>query len=125
MTASSTKPRLAGRERRHLRIRKKVNGTAERPRVSVFRSLNHMYVQLVDDLAGRTLLTVSSRDKDLTDKVKAAKSKVAVSKIVGQRLAERAKEKGIVRVSFDRSGYLYHGRVKAVADGAREGGLNF
>lgn len=125
MKTSNQKPRLAGRERRHLRIRKKVTGTAERPRVSVFRSLNHMYVQLVDDLAGRTLLTVSSRDKDLADRVKAAKSKVAVGKIVGQRLAERAKEKGIQRVSFDRSGYLYHGRIKAVADGAREGGLTF
>lgn len=125
MATSSPKPRLAGRERRHLRIRKKVAGSAERPRACVFRSLHHIYVQLVDDLAGRTLLTVSSRDKDLAEKVKGAKSKVAVGKIVGQRLAERAKEKGISRICFDRSGYLFHGRVKAVADGAREGGLHF
>jgi len=119
------KPRLEGRDRRHLRIRKKVTGTAERPRLSVFRSLNHIYCQLVDDLSGRTLLSVSSRDKDLLDPLKSAKGKVARSKVVGQRLAARAKEKGIDRVCFDRSGYLYHGRVKAVADGAREGGLNF
>ena len=119
------KPRLEGRDRRHLRIRKKVTGTAERPRLSVFRSLNHIYCQLVDDLSGRTLLSVSSRDKDLLDPLKSAKGKVARSKVVGKRLAARAKEKGIDRVCFDRSGYLYHGRVKAVADGAREGGLNF
>jgi large subunit ribosomal protein L18 len=119
------KPRLEGRTRRHLRIRRKVSGTSERPRLSVFRSLSHIYCQLVDDLSGRTLLSVSSQDKDLAESLKGAKGKVAKSKIVGKRLAERAKEKGIVSVSFDRSGYLYHGRVKAVADGAREGGLNF
>jgi large subunit ribosomal protein L18 len=122
---TQAKPRLEGRARRHLRIRRKVSGTAERPRLSVFRSLNQIYCQLVDDLAGRTLLAVSSRDKDLAEALKAAKGKVAKSKLVGKHLAERAKEKGIARVCFDRSGYLYHGRVKAVADGAREGGLNF
>jgi large subunit ribosomal protein L18 len=122
---TQAKPRLEGRNRRHLRIRRKVSGTAERPRLSVFRSLNHIYCQLVDDLAGRTLLAVSSQDKDLAEALKAAKGKVAKSRIVGKRLAERAKDKGIARVCFDRSGYLYHGRVKAVADGAREGGLNF
>ncbi|HEY7729141.1 MAG TPA: 50S ribosomal protein L18 [Candidatus Eisenbacteria bacterium] len=119
-----TKPRLEGRERRHLRIRRRVSGTAERPRLSVFRSLNHIYCQLVDDLSGRTLLAVSSRDPDLVEPLKKMKGKVARSKLIGQRLAARAKEKGIARVCFDRSGYLYHGRVKAVADGAREGGLN-
>ena len=119
------KPRLEGRARRHLRIRRKVSGTAARPRLSVFRSLNHIYCQLVDDLSGRTVLAVSSRDKDLVEALKAAKGKVAKSKLVGRRLAERAKGQGIAQVSFDRSGYLYHGRVKAVADGAREGGLNF
>ena len=108
-----------------MRIRKKVHGTQERPRLTVFRSLNHVYAQLVDDLAGRTLLTVSSRDKDLATEVHAAKGKVAASKIVGKALAVRAKEKGIDRVCFDRGGYLYHGRVKAIADGAREGGLTF
>ena len=122
---TQAKPRLEGRKRRHLRIRRKVTGSAERPRLSVFRSLNHIYCQLVDDLAGRTLVAVSSQDKDLLDRIKAAKGKVAKSKIVGQRLAERAKEEGIANVCFDRSGYLYHGRVKAVADGAREGGLHF
>jgi large subunit ribosomal protein L18 len=122
---SATTKRLAGRERRHLRIRRKVAGTAERPRLTVFRSLNHVYAQLVDDLAGRTLLTVSSADKGLASDVKAAKGKVAASKLVGKALAEKAKEKGIATVCFDRGGYLYHGRVKAVADGAREGGLTF
>jgi large subunit ribosomal protein L18 len=121
----TTAKRLAGRERRHLRIRKKVAGTAERPRLTVFRSLNHIYAQLVDDLAGRTLLTVSSLDKGILSDVKAAKGKVAAGKLVGKALAAKAKDKGIARVCFDRGGYLYHGRVKAVADGAREGGLTF
>jgi len=122
---TQAKPRLEGRNRRHLRIRRKVSGTAERPRLSVFRSLNHIYCQLVDDLAGHTLLAVSSKDKDLAEPLKTAKGKVAKCKLVGKLLAERAKDKGIGQVCFDRSGYLYHGRVKAVADGAREGGLNF
>jgi len=126
---SKATPRLKGRQRRHMRIRKKVNGTAERPRLTVYRSLNHIYVQLVDDLAGRTILTLSSSYKDVSGAVAAvkggAKGKIAVSKEVGKRVAQMAKEKGIERVCFDRGGYLYHGRVKAVADGAREGGLNF
>jgi len=122
---SSATPRLAGRKRRHVRIRKRVKGTAERPRLSVFRSLNHIYAQLVDDLAGRTIMTVSSLDKGLAPDVKTAKGKVAAGKIVGKAIAAKAKEKGIDRVCFDRGGYLYHGRVKAVADGAREGGLTF
>jgi len=119
------KPRLLGRKRRHMRIRRKVTGTAERPRLSVFRSLNHIYAQLVDDLAGRTILTVSSLDKDVKAGLASAKGKIGASKAVGKQLAAKAKEKGIERVCFDRSGYLYHGRVKAIADGAREGGLNF
>ncbi len=122
---SSATPRLAGRKRRHLRIRKKVRGSAERPRLTVFRSLNHIYAQLVDDLSGRTLMTVSSLDKEISSEAKTAKGKIAASKLVGKALAARAKEKGIARVCFDRGGYLYHGRVKAVADGAREGGLTF
>ena len=130
---SKATPRLKGRERRHMRIRKKVNGTAERPRLTVYRSLNHIYVQLVDDLAGRTILTISSSHKDVSGAVgsgsggapSGAKGKIAASKEVGKRVAQMAKEKGIERVCFDRGGYLYHGRVKAVADGAREGGLNF
>jgi large subunit ribosomal protein L18 len=119
------KARLEGRKRRHMRIRRKVTGTAERPRLTVYRSLNHIYVQLVDDLAGRTVLSVSSRDGDAQADVKGAKGKVGGAKVVGKLVAQKAKEKGIQRVCFDRGGYLYHGRVKAVADGAREGGLNF
>ena len=122
---SKATPRLKGRHRRHMRIRKKVNGTAERPRLTVYRSLNHIYVQLVDDLAGRTILTISSSHKDVSSTLTGAKGKIAASKAVGKRVAQMAKEKGIERVCFDRGGYLYHGRVKAVADGAREGGLNF
>src|SRR5512138_80548 len=101
------KARIEGRERRHLRIRRKVQGTAERPRLTVFRSLNHIYVQLVDDLNGRTVLALSSRDQAVADAVKAAKGKVGAGKAVGKRVAEMAKEKGIQRVCFDRGGYLY------------------
>ncbi|HEY3156039.1 MAG TPA: 50S ribosomal protein L18 [Candidatus Eisenbacteria bacterium] len=122
---SKATPRLAGRSRRHMRIRKKVMGTAERPRLTVFRSLNHIYAQLVDDLTGRTILTVSSMDKEVAPSLKETKGKIEAGKLVGKQIAARAKEKGIERVCFDRSGYLYHGRVKAVAEGAREGGLNF
>jgi len=108
-----------------MRIRKKVMGTAERPRLTVFRSLNHIYAQLVDDLSGRTILTVSDRDKEVAPQLGSAKGKLEAGKLVGKRIAARAKEKGIERVCFDRGGYLYHGRVKAVAEGAREGGLSF
>jgi large subunit ribosomal protein L18 len=105
------------RRRRHFRVRKKVNGTAERPRLVVYRSLKHIYAQLVDDVAQRTLLTVT--DNGLEGK------KVDKSFEVGKKVAERAKEAGVKGIVFDRGGYLYHGRVKAVADGAREGGLEF
>ena len=122
---SKATPRLEGRLRRHIRIRKKVQGTEERPRLTVYRSLNHIYAQLVDDLTGRTLLSVSSRDEAVAGQTKGTKGKVAAGKLVGKALAARAKEKGILRVCFDRGGYLYHGRVRAVAEGAREGGLTF
>ena len=122
---SRATPRLEGRSRRHMRIRKKVMGTAERPRLTVFRSLNHIYAQLVDDLTGRTILTVSSLDQEVVPKGTGTKGKIDAGKRVGKQIATLAKEKGIDRVCFDRSGYLYHGRVKAVADGAREGGLSF
>ena len=112
------KTREEKRYRRHLRVRKKVTGTTARPRLVIFRSLKHIYAQLVDDVTRRTLLTVSSND--LTEGKKTAKSLE-----VGKRLAARAKDAGITQVVFDRSGYQYHGRVKAVADGAREGGLEF
>ena len=112
------KNRAEKRVRRHLRVRKSVQGTAERPRLVVFRSLKHITAQLVDDTLRRTLMTVSSHSID--EGKKAEKSLE-----VGKRLAARAKEQGITRVVFDRAGYKYHGRVKAVADGAREGGLEF
>ena len=106
------------RERRHLRVRRRLSGTGERPRLVVYRSLKHIYAQLVDDTAQRTLMTVSSSEID-------AGKKSEKSLEVGKRIAARAKEAGIARVVFDRAGYKYHGRVKAVADGARQGGLEF
>jgi len=106
--------------RRH-RIRKRVSGTGSRPRLSVFRSARHIYAQLVDDMLGVTLASASSKEATRP----AAGGKTSVSTAVGQLLAERAKGKGIVRVCFDRGGYRYHGRVKALADGARAGGLEF
>jgi large subunit ribosomal protein L18 len=111
------KTRAAGRFRRHLRIRNRITGTAERPRLVVKRSLKHIYAQVVDDTTARTLAAAS--DHDLSGK------KSERSSEVGKRIAAKAKEAGITRVVFDRAGYKYHGRVKAVADGAREGGLEF
>ncbi len=111
------KSRAGKRERRHLRVRRRLAGTSERPRLVVYRSLKHITAQLVDDTAGRTLMTVT--DAELQGK----KSERSLE--VGKRIAARAKEAGISRVVFDRAGYQYHGRVKAVADGAREGGLEF
>ena len=110
------------RYRRHLRVRKKVTGTAERPRLVVYRSLKHIYAQLVDDQRGVVLLGVSDQLKDL---VVSGTGKVARGKAVGQRIAARAKAAGVSKVVFDRAGYRYHGRVQAVAEGAREGGLEF
>jgi len=112
------KTREEKRYRRHLRVRKKVTGTPERPRLVIFRSLKHIYAQLVDDVTRRTLLTVS--DNDIAEGKKTQKSLE-----VGKRLAAKAKDAGVKQVVFDRAGYQYHGRVKAVADGAREGGLEF
>lgn len=111
------------RERKRARVRKKISGTAERPRLSVFRSLNNMYAQLIDDINGITLVEASSLCKELREEVKSTKGKISKSKLVGKLLAKKASEKGITSVVFDRSGYDYHGRVQAVADGAREGGL--
>jgi len=111
------------RQIRHLRIRRTVRGTGDRPRLSVYRSASHIYAQIVDDARGITITSASSRDdvKSATE----GKGKVAVSAAVGKLLAERAKEKGISTVCFDRGGYLYHGRVRALAEGARSGGLHF
>jgi large subunit ribosomal protein L18 len=118
MGMSSSGGRETQRRRRHLRVRKKVSGTAERPRLVVFRSDKHIYAQLVDDDAGRTIATVSSLKVDGGKKTEKASE-------VGKQVAVVAKDRGITRVVFDRGGYKYHGRVKAVADGAREGGLEF
>jgi large subunit ribosomal protein L18 len=118
MGIGSSAHRAVQRHRRHLRVRKKVSGTAERPRLVVFRSDKHIYAQLVDDGAGRTIATVSSL------KLRAGKKSERASD-VGKQVAAIAKDRGITRVVFDRGGYKYHGRVKAVADGAREGGLEF
>lgn len=106
-------------------IRKKIYGTSDRPRFTVYRSLNEIYGQIIDDTAGKTLVSVASNSKDVKSDLAAAKSKVERSTIVGKVLAKKALEKNISAVVFDRNGYLYHGRVKALADGAREGGLKF
>ena len=112
------------RIRRHARVRQKVTGTGERPRLAVFRSLNHIYAQVIDDTAGKTLVAASTLDAELKDGL-AGKNKLDQAQLVGGLLAKRAAEKGISQVAFDRGGFLYHGRVKALADGAREGGLKF
>src|SRR6516164_1412850 len=111
------------RQRVHERIRKKLAGTAERPRLNVYRSLNHIYVQLIDDLNGKTLVSASTAEGKKEDR--RTGGNVASAKTVGKAIAERAKAKGVTKVVFDRGGYIYHGRVKALADAAREAGLKF
>ncbi|HEX8675440.1 MAG TPA: 50S ribosomal protein L18 [Longimicrobium sp.] len=118
------KSRRDRRERRHRRVRAKVNGTQQRPRLVVYRSLNNVEGQVVDDVAGRTLVGLSTLSSDLRAQ-RAEQTKTEQSRAAGRALAERAKEMGITQVVFDRGGYLYHGRVKAFAEGAREGGLEF
>jgi len=112
------------RRRVHQRLRRKVAGETARPRLNVFRSLNHIYAQIVDDASGRTLAAASTLDKELRTAAKNG-GNVAAAKNVGQAVAKRAKAAGITRVVFDRGGYAYHGRVKALADTAREAGLEF
>ena len=112
------------RLKRHKRVRAKIKGTAATPRLSVYRSLNHIYAQLIDDVAGNTLVTASTLDKAIKDTL-SGKDKKAQAYAVGELLAKKAKEKGIEAVVFDRGGYLYTGRVASLADGAREGGLKF
>ncbi|MDE7379697.1 MAG: 50S ribosomal protein L18 [Clostridia bacterium] len=112
------------RLRRHTRVRKKISGTAETPRLSVYRSLNHIYVQVIDDVKGVTLCSASTMDKEVKGEIKDM-TKTEAAKAVGKKVAERALAKGVKAVVFDRGGYLYTGRVQAVADGAREAGLNF
>lgn len=119
-----SRKRLKGRIRRKLRIRRKISGTPERPRLCVYRSLKHMYAQIIDDTQGHTLVSASTLDKELRGKLKST-GNVEAAREVGRLIAKRALEKGIKKVVFDRNGFLYHGRVKAVAEGAREMGLEF
>jgi large subunit ribosomal protein L18 len=127
MADKNVKKRLA-RLKRKSRIRKKIHGTTEKPRLTVFRSAKHIYAQLVDDNTGKTLTGVSSLSKELQASIKDVRKKegkVGVSKLVGKAIAGKAKKMNIETVVFDRNGFIFHGRVKAVADGAREGGLKF
>jgi len=116
--------REKARRRRHKRVRIRISGTDTRPRLNVFRSARHIFAQVIDDVTGRTLAAASTIDPKLRDEIKGLK-KVEQAAAVGRILAQRAREKGIEAVVFDTSGYRYHGRVKALADGAREGGLQF
>ncbi len=120
----AAKKKQQARERRHRRVRLRVSGTAERPRLNVFRSLSEIYGQVIDDTAGHTLVSASTVDKEVRSLVH-GKTKTEQARIVGQVLARRALGKGIKQVVFDRGGWAYHGRIKALADGAREEGLEF
>ena len=115
------KERVISRTRIRERIRNKVTGTSERPRLAVFRSLKHIYAQVIDDASGKTIVSASSRDKDSGTKG----ANAAAAKAVGALIAKKAQDKGVKRVVFDRGGYLYHGNIKALADAARENGLEF
>jgi large subunit ribosomal protein L18 len=115
------KQRVVSRQRVKERIRRKVNGTAERPRLAVFRSLKHIYAQVIDDASGKTIASASSREKDSSAKG----ANAAAAKAVGALIAKKAKDKGVKQVVFDRGGYQFHGNIKALADAARENGLEF
>ena len=119
-----TRTRNEMRIRRHNRGRKNLSGTGERPRLNVFRSLNHIYAQVIDDSAGRTLVSCSTLDEEIKSNIK-KQNKTEQAKMVGQKVAERALEAGVKTVVFDRGGYKYHGRVRALAEAAREAGLKF
>jgi large subunit ribosomal protein L18 len=121
---NSSERRRVGRIKRHTRIRGKVAGGPERPRLSVYRSINHISVQVIDDLSGNTLVSASTTEGDLRKAVKAT-GNLAAAETVGKAIAERATKAGITRVVFDRGGYIYHGRVKALAEAARAAGLEF
>lgn len=118
------KSKLKARQRRHERVRKRVNGTTARPRLSVYKSLSHIYVQLIDDTDGKTVAAASSTEKDVQTGLKHC-GNIAAAKKVGENIAQRALSKNIKDVVFDRGGYQYHGCIKALADAAREQGLNF
>lgn len=122
---SNINPRAASRLKRKRRIRKKVFGTALRPRLCVYRSLKHIYAQIIDDERGVTLVAASTLSPELRGQLDSVSGKVAAAKLVGQLVGKKALEKGINKVVFDRNGYLYHGRIQALADGAREAGLDF
>ena len=124
MSNARKNSRLIARQRRHERVRKHVSGTADRPRLNVFRSDAEIYAQVINDEVGQTMVSASSIDQQLRAKME-GKTKTEQARVVGKALAERAKDKGILQVVFDRGGYKYIGRVKALADGAREGGLDF
>jgi large subunit ribosomal protein L18 len=119
------KSSLDARRRRHLRVRAKVSGTPERPRLNVFRSSAHIYAQLIDDTASTTLASASDVEAEFASRLSDGTTKSDKAKAVGKLIGERAKELGVTSIVFDRGGYKYHGRVKAVADGAREAGLDF
>ncbi len=121
MLTKESKNQVRGRV--HERIRKKLAGTQERPRLNVYRSLNHIYAQVIDDMDGKTIVSANSREGGKGEK--RTGGNVAAAKAVGKLIAERAKQKGVTKVVFDRGGYIYHGRVKALADAAREAGLQF
>lgn len=123
MSKETIKKRL-GRERRHTRVRARISGTAARPRLNVFRSVSNIYAQVINDEAGHTLVSASTIDSEVVAAT-VGKTKKEAAKVVGQIVAQRAKEAGISLVVFDRGGYLYHGRIAALAEGAREGGLEF
>ena len=114
----------ADRVQRHIRVRKKITGTADRPRFNVYRSLNHIYVQVIDDVKGVTLVSASTMEKAVKEQIK-DRNKTEAAKVVGMTAAKKALEAGVSTVVFDRGGYIYTGRVKSVADGAREAGLKF
>jgi large subunit ribosomal protein L18 len=120
-----TNPRVAARMKRKLRIRKSISGTPDRPRLCVFRSSKHIYAQVIDDTKGYTIASASTLDVELRSQGDTKKKKVEKDVEVGKLIAKKAKENGVTKVVFDRNGYLYHGRVKAVSDGARENGLEF
>lgn len=125
MASYQYKRRLSPRKRRHLRVRAKVSGTPQRPRLNVFRSNAHIYAQVIDDTKGHTLVAASTLEQAVRERFPEEHPKVAEAWVVGQVIGERAREKGITQVVFDRGGYKYHGRVKALAEAAREAGLDF
>ena len=118
------KERQTARKKRQVRVRRKVQGSQDRPRLCVFRSSKHIYAQIIEDTTGSTLVSVSTVSKDLGDNLKAS-GNVEAAKLIGKKIAERALAKNITQVVFDRNGFLYHGRIKALADAAREAGLSF